>query len=150
MLWACEGVLLWGRAPVGDWRSRRVVNPPPAASRPHISASRNQVWGGRPRPRPTPWSGFSSLRTDRPGGRLRARGPAPQNRRGAQRTEWIVVQTTRSVRPVPVADLGHVIAVFRDVEFVVDQLIAQELLLMCGHRLQFGYAVDHVHRQVEA
>src|SRR5260370_22646195 len=50
------------------------------------------VWGGRPRPRRTPWSGSSHVRPGRPGGRPRARGPAPQNRRGVRRNEDVVVQ----------------------------------------------------------
>src|ERR1039457_3758183 len=39
--------------------------------------STDQKWGGRPRPRQTPWSGSSVVQAGRPGGRPRANGPAP-------------------------------------------------------------------------
>ena len=54
--------------------------------------SRNQTWGGRPRPRRTPWSGSLCVRAGRPGGRPRAWGPAPQNRRRLRGLESAVVQ----------------------------------------------------------
>ncbi len=42
-------------------------------------ADTEQLWGGRPRPRPAPWAAFNrGANKSRPGGRLRARGPAPQ------------------------------------------------------------------------
>src|ERR1035437_9791085 len=54
--------------------------------------SRNQMWGGRPRPRRTPWSGSWCVRAGRPGGRPRARGPAPRNRRRLWGFESGVIQ----------------------------------------------------------
>src|ERR1035438_1612277 len=55
----------------------------------------NQRWGGRPRPRHTPWSGSSFVRAGRPGGRPRARGPAPLNRRRLRILDGVVT----AVRP---------------------------------------------------
>jgi len=52
--------------------------------------SRNQMWGGRPRPRRPPWSGVSCVRAGWPGGRPRARGPAPPNHRDARGDQDLV------------------------------------------------------------
>jgi hypothetical protein len=51
---------------------------------------------------------------------------------------------------VPVANFGHVVATFRDVELVLDQPVAQHLLGVRGGVLKPRHAMDHVSGKVEA
>src|SRR5262245_20630187 len=51
--------------------------------------------------------------------------------------------------PLPVQDLGHVLAVFVDVLRMLDQLVADHLLGIGGSDTKLGHAVDHVRHQVE-
>src|SRR5882757_11212636 len=53
------------------------------------------------------------------------------------------------MRPRPIADFRHVIAVFHDVALVPDELIAQVLLEVRRHVAQAGDAVHRVAGQVK-
>ena len=52
--------------------------------------------------------------------------------------------------PFPVSDLGHIVAVPANEFLVLDELVANRLLGVCGSCSKFRHAVDHVAHQVEA
>jgi hypothetical protein len=54
------------------------------------------------------------------------------------------------VRPFPIADFRHVVAVIANVLFVLDELVAQELFEMRADALQARNAIDCIARQMEA
>src|SRR5262245_24185915 len=51
--------------------------------------------------------------------------------------------------PLPVQDLGHVLAVFVDVLRVLDQLVADRLRSIGGSGAKLGHAVDDIRHQLE-
>src|SRR5690348_2285097 len=59
-------------------------------------------------------------------------------------------RSRRSVGPLPVAGLRHVVAMLRDVLFVPDELVAQGLLGVHADPRQPRDALDHIGRQVES
>ena len=73
-----------------------------------------------------------------------------QNESHASYRAFITTGFAASVRPFPVADLRHIVAVAGDVLFVLDELVAQKLLEVGAPALQPGHAVDHVAGQMEA
>ena len=58
---------------------------------------------------------------------------------------WLLVGV-----PTPVADFGHVVAVFRDVPFVLGSFVGHQLADGFGLVCQAGDAVNHVHHEFEA
>ena len=51
--------------------------------------------------------------------------------------------------PLPIADFGHVLAVFVDVIFMIEEFVAQGLLGIGGARAKAWHAIDHVTHQME-
>ena len=52
--------------------------------------------------------------------------------------------------PFPALDFGHVIAVPANELLVLNQLVANRLLGVCGPRSELWYAINHVGYEVEA
>jgi len=52
--------------------------------------------------------------------------------------------------PFPVCYLGHIVSVPANELLVLDELVANRLLGVCGSRSKLRHAVDHVAHQVEA
>src|SRR5947207_2540954 len=54
------------------------------------------------------------------------------------------------LRPAPLLDRGHVVAIAGDVLLVLDQFVAHLLLGVSGEVTELRHAVDHVAREMEA
>src|SRR5438128_1683709 len=77
----------------------------------------------------------------------------PGPRSAKNRRTWPVGRgwgITELVRPFPVFDLGHVVAVFGDVLLMIDQLIAQGLVRAGGATTKLGHAIDYIEREIKA
>src|SRR4029078_13703800 len=57
---------------------------------------------------------------------------------------------SRFLPPTPARDLGHIVAVPRDVLLMLDELVAYSLLGIRSPRPQLRHAIDHVAYQVKA
>ena len=78
-----------------------VGRPQKAMACPTEQHGRSQMWGGRPRPRRTPWSGSSCVRAGRPGDRPRAWGPTPQDPPRLRRFERPEIRCIRTGTALP-------------------------------------------------
>lgn len=56
----------------------------------------------------------------------------------------------RLARPLPIPNLRQVLAVLRDVLFVLDELVANGLLGVGGMGTERGHAINHVGDEVKA
>src|SRR5216683_8298080 len=54
------------------------------------------------------------------------------------------------IGPLPIPDFRQVVAMFADVLFVLDELVAQELFEMRADALQARNAIDHIACEMEA
>ena len=50
---------------------------------------------------------------------------------------------------MPIPDLRHVLAVLRDIAFMINQLVAHQLLEVSTLGTQLGHTIDYIHDQVK-